>query len=238
MSGVPSALPSGQPTERQGVSWPRALAALLKPGPPPRTLVRSAAVLSPAAAALCIALAAVGLVTRGDANHYFGEKQVAVVTSAGILFACAAVCFRNGRGAAAPRLATFWKWSAVLFAFLGLDDLFRIHERIDELAHHLAGLDAEDPVTDHLDDLIVAAYALPALALWFRHRKELVRLKWMVLTLGLAFAGFCAMVLCDLAGVSTAIEDSLKTLSGTLILLAFLAGGQQAEAAVESASPR
>ena len=67
-----------------------------------------------------------------------------------------------------------WLWCGFAFAYLSLDDLFEIHEKIDFKLHHW--LDAlakikSNAVTDKLDDLIVAIVL--AVAVWFllRYRK-------------------------------------------------------------------
>lgn len=125
------------------------------------------------------------------------------------------------------RFARFWRVAAVGFVWLGCDDLFTLHERIDRGVHVLLGWDPDDPVTDHLDDLIVAAYGLVALMLAFRYRVELARLTWMHLVLGIAFGLFTVMVVADFLHWPKALEDGLKVPAGTTILVGFLAARLQ-----------
>jgi hypothetical protein len=51
----------------------------------------------------------------------------------------------------------------------------------------------------------------------------LLRLRWMVLTMGVAFAVFSAMVVYDVMHWSKVIEDTCKVTAGTLIVVALLA---------------
>jgi hypothetical protein len=203
---------------------PGTVRSLLRLGPPPPDWVRLAVTLLISSSAACASLAAAGAVFRGDPGKYFGDKLIANALSGGLLLATGACCFGTARATTArdPKFARFWTWSALLFAAAGMDDLLRIHERADVLVHRLAGLDPRNPLTTHLDDLIVASYAVPALLLGVRYRAELVRFRWMVVTLAIAFAGFCLMVVCDFLGASKAVEDGTKIISATLILIAFL----------------
>jgi hypothetical protein len=56
----------------------------------------------------------------------------------------------------------------------------------------------------------------------YRYRAHLPPLRWIVLTLGLAFVCFAAMVVLDWYDLNPTLEDSLKTVAGALILSAFL----------------
>ena len=207
-----------------------ALRVLTRPGPPPPGWARSTALLVVAVLALAAVIAWAGWLTRGDPDRYFGEQRPGTLLSAGLLFASAETCRRLHRtpGAAAA-FGRFWIVHAFLFVYLGLDELFRVHERLDRLLHRLGGLDARHRVTDHLDDLIIIAYAAFAAALWFRRRRQLLRLPWTVLTMVGAFAAFAAMMAVDVAGQVKAVEDSLKLLAGALILSAFLAARWEVE---------
>lgn len=55
---------------------------------------------------------------------------------------------------------------ALGFAFLALDEVAQIHEKLDYLAHTLF-IGEETAVSDRLDDLIVGVYAL--VGLWVMH---------------------------------------------------------------------
>ena len=69
----------------------------------------------------------------------------------------------RGGVTAACGFARFWRLAAIGFVWLGCDDLFTLHEQIDRGVHAVLGWDPEDPITDHLDDLIVAGYGVLAL---------------------------------------------------------------------------
>jgi hypothetical protein len=200
---------------------------LTRPGPPPRGWARLTAVIVAGVAVASLVIAWAGWVTRGNPHRYFGEQRPGTLLSAGLLFACAGTCRRIHALPAAAGFGRFWAVHVVFFAYLGLDELLRIHERLDRYAHRLFGLNANHPVTDHLDDLIIMAYAVFAAALWYRCRRPLLRLPWTVLTMGTAFAAFAAMMAVDLAAEIKAVEDSLKLLAGALVLSALLAARQE-----------
>ena len=66
-----------------------------------------------------------------------------------------------------------WFWCGFAFAYLSLDDLFEIHEKIDFKLHHW--LDAlakikSNAVTDKLDDLIVVMVLAAAICFLIRYR--------------------------------------------------------------------
>ena len=135
-----------------------------------------------------------------------------------------------------------WFWCGFVFAYLSLDDLFEIHERIDIKLHLL--LDAlfgfkENAATDKIDDLIVAAVL--AAAVWFlsRNRKQIsaypVMLASYVFACGLVAlmvvldfltnGGFLLKLLIgkslysDLKGFLAVVEESLKIFACSFILL-------------------
>lgn len=87
-----------------------------------------------------------------------------------------------------------WFWCGFAFAYLSLDDLFEIHEKIDFKLHHW--LDAltnikSNAFTDKLDDLVVATVL--AVAIWFllRYRKTFSSYPIMLA----AYAFSCCLVL-------------------------------------------
>jgi hypothetical protein len=204
-------------------SWRATLAGLRAPGPPPRGWLPAAAALLAAALVTIAALAWLGAVRQGDSHHYFRERKPGTYASFLVLEAAAVVAALTARRSAGRPIARFWWITAGGFACLGLDDLLVVHERADRWIHAVLGLDPEHPVTDHLDDAIVAGYGLLALALAWRHRADLARLRWTVLTLGVAFATFALMAVIDWLHWSKTLEDALKLLAGTLILIGFLA---------------
>jgi hypothetical protein len=210
-----------------GFSWLATLRALVRWSPPPPGLLRAGALLVTLSLAAVIALAALGHAWSGNPHRYFGERKLGTYLSFLNLIATGAVAGSIARGLGGRRFARFWWAAAVGFVWLGCDDLFTLHERIDRGLHALAGRDPEHPVTDHLDDLIVAGYGVAALALAYRHRTDLQSLVWMHRTLGVAFALFAVMVAADILHWPKAIEDGLKIVAGTLILVGFLAARRE-----------
>ena len=213
-------------TARPAFSWTDALAGLRRPGPPPPGLLRMAVRLLAACAI------AIGVLTwlghrRGVPHHYFREWQAGTFLSVGVLVASGLLCALIGWRLRRTSFARFWWLTAPAFIYLGLDDLLSMHEGIDFLLHKRFGLDPRDPVTRHGDDLIVALYGVLALVFAYTYRAELARLRWMVLSLGVAFVPFATMVVFDLMNWPQAVEDSLKLLAGTLIFIGFYAGSLQ-----------
>ena len=203
------------------------LATLLHPGPAPRGWWRFAAWVVGGSAAAAVVFALAGWLLRDDPGKYFGEKRPGTLLSVGLLLASAWTCRQIHRLAAAAPFGRFWIVQGFLFLYLAVDELFRVHERLDRLVHSLLGLNDRHPVTDHLDDAIIGLYALVAAGLWLSHRVLLIRLRWMVLTMAAAFAAFAAMLVLDVTGGSKAVEDGVKIVSCSLIFVAFAAAQRQ-----------
>lgn len=204
-------------------SWIEALRAVRRPGPPPPGFVPAATLLMTACLMAIFGLIWLGHIQYDNPHRYFGERKIGTYLSFVNLVATGALSWVVGQRLGAGRFARFWRVAAVGFVWLGCDDLFTVHERIDRGVHALLGWDPDDPITDHLDDLIVAAYGLVALMLAFRYRVELARLTWMHFVLGIAFGLFTVMVVADFLHWPKALEDGLKVLAGTTILVGFLA---------------
>ena len=139
-----------------------------------------------------------------------------------------------------------WFWCGFAFAYLSLDDLFEIHEKIDFKLHHW--LDAlakikSNAVTDKLDDLIVVIVL--AAAIWFLIRYRDTFSAYPMMLAAYAFA--CCLVLLmvvvdfltngghilkfflgkglysDLKSFLYVIEESLKIFACSFILLGSIA---------------
>ena len=208
-------------------SFAAQLLALLRPGPAPRGWWRFATWVVGGSAAAAVVFALAGWLLRDDPGKYFGEKRAGTLLSAGLLLASALTCRQIHRLPAAAPFGRFWAVQGFLFLYLAVDELFRVHERLDRLVHSLLGLNDRHPVTDHLDDAIIGLYALVAGGLWLWHRVLLIRLRWMVLTMAAAFAAFAAMLVLDVTGGSKAVEDGVKIVSCALIFAAFAAAQRQ-----------
>jgi hypothetical protein len=204
-------------------SWSAALEALRRPGRPPAALPATAAILLVLSLAAVVVLIQLGHAWHDDPHRYFGERKVGTYLSFVNLVATGVVAALVACRLAGSPFARFWRAAAAGFVWLACDDLFVLHERIDRGVHALLGLDPDDPVTDHLDDLIVAGYGAAAVALAYAHRAPLAALRWMLVILTLAFAVFATMVVVDFFHLSKTVEDALKVVAGTLILVGFLA---------------
>jgi len=205
-------------------SWRAALQALAQPGsPPPPALPGTAFILL----VLCLATVAVliwlGYAWHNEPHHYFRERKIGTYLSFVNLLATGGVSALVARRLGPAPFARFWWLMAGLLVWMACDDLFIIHEDMDRAIHALLGLDPNHPITDHLDDLIVASYGMAALALAWIHRAHLASFPWMVMILAVAFGLFAAMVVLDFAHVSKTAEDAFKVVAGTLILVGFLA---------------
>jgi len=178
--------------------------------------------LAAATLAVIVAVAAVSSYAEGNTHHYFGEKRFGTLASVAVLVGSGCVCFKISRRIAPDPFSRFWFWSAILFLFVGLDDLLLIHERLDRAFHAALGWDPDDPVTDHIDDLLLAVYVFPAVWLAWRHRARLLQLVPMIQLMGMAFVCFAGMVYLDFTSRSLFYEETLKLVAGVLIFLGFL----------------
>lgn len=207
-----------------------ALGALLRPGRPPRVWV-VCIVLLPA----LVLLASYVLIQRGHANHgradaYFREGRTGTDLSALLLAASGVTAWTIARRVRTASLlspsrhARFWIFFSVTLLLAAADDRLGLHELADKSFHALLARDEDDPITDHLDDALVALYGLAALAVAWRHRTHILSLPWFTLTMAAAGALFAAMVAIDvLAGDAwMATEETVKLLAGALILTATL----------------
>ena len=208
-------------------SWADSLRALRHPGPPPPGLVGTGVVLLVLCLAAITVLIWLGHVWYDKPHRFFAERKIGTHLSVANLLATAVLSALSARRLGPVPFARFWRVAAVGFVWLACDDLFTFHEEIDRGVHALLGLDPEHPVTDHLDDLIVASYGVAAMVLAYRYRADLSRLTWMHLILAVGFALFTVMVLADLLDWSKALEESLKVVAGTLIFVGFLAARLQ-----------
>lgn len=152
-----------------------------------------------------LAVAAAGLVAgwiARDPLDHFEEGGPLTWYSAAQLLAAAVLCrrIRRQRPAAAPG-RRLWTALGLGFVFLALDELLKLHERIDAAAHALLSL-RQTAMSDRIDDLLVLAYALAGAALLWRWRDALRRhgALWRYLAAGLALT--LAMVAADIVSDS------------------------------------
>lgn len=128
------------------------------------------------------------------------------------------------------------------FLFLGVDEWFQVHEKLDFWFHKVLNIE-ETSLTDRLDDLFVMIYGVSGVALFYIFCKKFWFDKniksWLLITISL----FTIMVLLDMAGNDTylyryitdktylyndisivlgIIEDSIKVIAETSLIIAFL----------------
>lgn len=160
---------------------------------------------------------------RGDPALYFDEWEAGTYASAALLVACAIASAAVARRLAGSGPARFWGIVAAGFGWLAYDEVFRVHERLDRWVHRRLGLDPSHPVTDHLDDLVVALYGVAALFLAWRWRRHLVGLPRLVRPLAAAAATGLAMFVVDVVHDGFMfVEESLKLVTGALLLCGIL----------------
>jgi hypothetical protein len=164
----------------------------------------------------------VGARFHADPDYWFGEKKPGTFWSVGLLVASGTVCLRI-RKICPAAMRGFWLFSGLLLCFTALDDLVGIHERTDRMIHALLGWNPDDPLTDHIDDVLVLGYILPAGWLWFTHRREIVQLRLMVQMFVVAAVFFLGTVAVDMLLPLEWLEESLKIVAAALILCGFLA---------------
>jgi hypothetical protein len=202
--------------------------------------------LSFASIVACGAMIWAGHAWHANPGTYFREGKigtylsVAMLAAAGVvsILTSARVSSRAGQeedddgghdddDAPTPRRrrssSSFWRTLGVVMIVLAVDDLYRLHESIDHAWHRMTGLDPKYSFTASLDNWIVASYGVVAALLFWRHRRYVATLGWFNRTMAAAFAGFAAMLYADAFVFRYEVEDSLKLVSGTLILCAFLA---------------
>ena len=159
----------------------------------------------------------------GNYHRLFGEKHLGTLVSVGVLVASGVVCLKIAKQLPLARVRRFWKAFGVLLCIAAADDLLRLHEKLDKWLHALFGWNANDRLTDHIDDALVFAYVLPAVYLAWRHRLVLAQAALMVQVLGVAAVLFIVHLAIDVFGLGKAIEESFKQTAGCCILLAVLA---------------
>ncbi len=77
----------------------------------------------------------------------------------------------GGRRPDAPQL---WRWLSILFLFLALDEVFKIHETLDHRLCDIFGWD-RNGWADHIDDGLILVYGIVAAGLLLAHWREALR---------------------------------------------------------------
>jgi len=203
--------------------WLTVVRDFLRPGPPPRPLVIVGLVALAVTAITIVFLIWLGIHVYSVPDKYFRERRAGTYYSGLLLVASGVVAAAVGRCVSEPAARRFWMVSGMGFVYLALDDVLSIHEELDRTLHRLIGWDRKHWLTDRLDDAIVVSYGLVA-AVWTSwHRHAFLSLRWTRLLLAIAFAGFAVMVGLDVVERAHTLEEAVKLLSGTMIVIALLA---------------
>ena len=150
-----------------------------------------------------------------------GEPKPGFTVLGGIaLIALATAAFMTAlalRLAASRRkLVAFYSVAAAGLCFLGLDELFAIHESI---GHNLRFL-ADVPGVSRPDDLVIALYAIPAFAFIYLFRDVLLSVRHAALAFAAGLAFFAISSFGDITSRKV-IEEYFELFSGLCIAAGF-----------------
>ena len=202
-------------------------------------------------AAVVAVLSFMGAYMHQSLDYFFHEERFGTFYPVALLALSSLSCFSLHVRDAPSFLSVFrnpverqnfWFWCGFAFAYLSLDDLFEIHEKIDFKLHHwldaMTGIKS-NAVTDKLDDLIVALVL--ACAIWFLFKNRVIIASYPAMLASYVFA--CCLVLLmviidfftnggfllkalvgksmysDLKSFLVVIEESLKIFACSFILL-------------------
>jgi hypothetical protein len=140
-----------------------------------------------------------------------------------------ALLLPTARQPLSPRVAQFFPTLAAGAALLAADDLGGIHET---LGHNLRWL-ADLPGVDQPDDVVLALYALPVLALAVYYRHLLTASRALVLALALGLASFGGAVLLDI--VTDLRGEELLEIDASFFVLMLVLGVARTYLRVEPA---
>lgn len=152
-----------------------------------------------------------GLLRTGNPSRYFGEGRYTTFLSAAQLLGIGFLSWRifkrrvtnNDRRPAASADGKagqgrwIWLLMAAGFLFLAVDEVAELHERMDRGLIRFFHL-PRTPLTDRIDDAILASYGLAGLAMMWSCRRELMNFRRVMQ--GPMLAGFAVMflgILCD-----------------------------------------
>lgn len=196
---------------------------------------------------LAIALALAIGIPHGNLASQFGETKFITKFSALQLLAVGWLAFQIFKARRPAPPAPAWRTPALLwaiiaagFCFLALDELLKIHERMDEWIHLLFGIQ-QTALTDRIDDLIVGLYGLIGLVVLGIYRAELKLFRPAIPYFIGGFILLFAMVAVDVGANAkdvlpalvreeqvktalqafTALEESFKILGEAVFILAF-----------------
>jgi len=147
--------------------------------------------------------------SKPDMDAISGSVLVALATAA--LFAALLLAALG----AERRLRLFYGLASAGFAFLAVDEFFAIHETV---GHNLIFL-ANVPGIERPDDLIIAAYLVPAAAFLYYFRDIMASSRRAIAFFAAAVSLFVLAGACDLAGLI--LDEPLEVLSAACITAGF-----------------
>lgn len=177
-------------------------------------------------------------------DRYFTEKQTVHVFSAALLYTGCLLSLFNYAAAkhglagsgALEGLTRFWLLATVGLAWLALDELFALHEGIDDGLFRALGL-KEGTKPLNYDAAIIAGYGVAGLAILARYRRELVEVDGFFAYL-IAGGFFAAVsVVCDLfdEGVPQVyFEDGSKLFANASFAIACVAAAGKTFGAIRA----
>lgn len=177
-----------------------------------------------------IVLFVLGDVWHDRRHYYFNDRRLGDEfhrSIAGLVVLGGAVCW----SLRSIRFTRFWLLFGSLLCWMALDDLLMFHEDFsDWLTKKVLGLPSEHLLTVHLNDVIVLLYGLLALWLAWGFRTQLVKLRWMILTMLPGVLCFAGTVVADFRHWGQWQEESLKVMAEAFILGSLLTGGLELRA--------
>jgi hypothetical protein len=164
-----------------------------------------------------------GLLFFNDPHEMFRERRPGTFATVAALVCSGIVSFKIRRRVIDWPVAAFWLALGIMMCVAGADDLLTIHEHVDKYFHRITGLNERNPVTDHIDDVLVASYVLPAFYLALRHCKRLLAVPFTIQVLAVAFGMFAVHLVFDWLGLSPTAEECIKQTAACVIWIALLA---------------
>ena len=165
-----------------------------------------------------VAILAAVLIYAFTGKEELGEGGFLTKLSGAQLLAISVICFlvfriRNvgvEKKFSLKNPAIVWGLMAAGFFFLMADEMFKIHESIDEMIHSAFSL-KETGVTDRIDDVLILLYALIGIGVIWAYRREFLIMK---AGLPFLFTGFVFLFLTIGFDLLTNRDDVLRALLG------------------------
>ncbi|MEO0484174.1 MAG: hypothetical protein AAF138_11195 [Planctomycetota bacterium] len=175
--------------------------------------------------ALIVLLWWIGAVRHDNPGRYFGEGRPGTTATVLAFLLAGIVAGQTWWDLRPRRFAWFWLVASLGFIGLAIDDQFKVHEAIGDWITETTKLQGP---TDHVDDIVVLFYAPIAGLVALPFCRLLLRLRGMIVYLGVGFVCFMVMALWDMRLEEEydydpyAMEESFKLLSAVSIAVAMM----------------